>query len=103
MRVKDRILLGIITGVVASLGIAVRHKKKQTPFISVIDHIIFGASCGYLASKLSDGTLFPDEKNLPPRVANQLKRDKQEVQQSWQAHQATSNLTELMDSLEWPI
>lgn len=67
----------LLEGLPSNLGIAISHKKPQTPLLSILDHIIFGASCGYLASKLGDDSLFPDATPQLPLVANQHNKKQQ--------------------------
>lgn len=53
-------------GLTSALGILPKSKKPLSPLLGFVDHIIFGASCGLIASKLGDDSLFPDNEIKTP-------------------------------------
>lgn len=48
-----------LRGLPSKLGFAFPQKKPLTPLLSLLDHLIFGATLGYLTDKLGDDSLFP--------------------------------------------
>lgn len=55
-----------IWGFLSRIGVTVKSNKALTHILSFVDHALFGAATGYLASKLGDDSLFheslPQEK-----------------------------------------
>lgn len=49
-------------GMLSKLGITIKSNKPLTHLLGLVDHIVFGASLGYLVSKLGDDSLFPEKK-----------------------------------------
>jgi hypothetical protein len=57
----------LLRGLPPKLGLGLPPKKPVTPLLSLLDHLIFGATLGYLNSKLGHDSLFPDtEEHLLP-------------------------------------
>ena len=50
-----------LRGLPSKLGLALPQKKPLTPLLSLLDHLIFGATLGYLTGKLGHDRLFPDK------------------------------------------
>lgn len=49
-------------GMFSKLGLTVKSNKPLTHILGCIDHAVFGAAAGLLASKLGDDSLFPDSQ-----------------------------------------
>ena len=63
-----------LEGLPSNLGLTISHKKPMTPLLSILDHIVFGATCGFVASNLGDESLFPETNNqLSLQAANQTR------------------------------
>jgi len=50
-----------IAGLLSNVGLNIQSKKPITPLISFAEHVIFGATCSYLITKIGDDSLFPDK------------------------------------------
>ena len=48
-----------LKGLPLKLGFGLPQKKPLTPLLSLLDHLIFGATLGYLTGKLGHDSLFP--------------------------------------------
>jgi len=51
-----------IWGFLSRVGVTLKSHEPLTHILSIIDHSLFGASVGFLISRLGDDRLFPDGK-----------------------------------------
>jgi len=66
-----------IWGLLPKLGLTVKSNKPLTHILSFVDHAIFGATTGLLASKIGDDSLFSDseikeDEKLPLTAINHI-------------------------------
>lgn len=50
-----------VAGLLTNLGLNTRSKRPSTPIISLGEHILSGALCGLLITKIGHNSLFPNE------------------------------------------
>lgn len=50
-----------IAGFISNIGLNIQSKQPITPLQSLAQHVIFGAICSSIITKLGDDSLFPDK------------------------------------------
>lgn len=53
-----------ISGLISNVGLNIKSKKPSTPLISFAEHLLHGAMCSYMITKIGDDSLFPDNNNV---------------------------------------
>jgi len=49
-----------IAGLLSNVWLNIKSKKPRTSLISLAKHLLFGAMCSYMITKIGDNSLFPD-------------------------------------------
>ncbi|HOP69058.1 MAG: hypothetical protein WBK48_06835 [Dethiobacteria bacterium] len=56
----------LLEGLTRRLGLALPSRRATSPFLSLLNHVIFGAFCGPVTAMLGDDRLFPEASGQIP-------------------------------------
>lgn len=57
----------LVDGLISGHVLKVKSKKPLSPAMHLFDHLLYGALCATLITRLGDDNLFPPESNVPKK------------------------------------